>query len=131
MSGPGHPLVDLSRLDAVVRSVAMRMVLDKHSMHDLFRALYVDGTEAEAILVQHPAVAASPLAALSVRTSARIRAAALAVATVHGLGLPDFLAMTCVVSAHVLVTRNPGLGVERLLLSVAGAPLLADHAVRE
>lgn len=128
LSGPGHPLVDLVRLDAVVRSAAMRMVLDKRSMHDILQAIYIDGTGAEAILVQHSAIAASPLATLAVRTSAKIREAALAVARAHTLGLPDFLAMTCVVSAHVLVTRNPGSGIERLILSVAGSAFLADRA---
>ena len=39
LSGPGHPLVDLVRLDAVVRSPAMRLLLDKRSMHDVFRAV--------------------------------------------------------------------------------------------
>ncbi|HVT87721.1 MAG TPA: phosphotransferase [Tepidisphaeraceae bacterium] len=127
-SGPGHPLVDLVRLDAVVRSVAMRMVLDERTMHDIFRAIYIDGTGAETILGQHAAIAVSPLAALAVRTAAKIREAALIVASAHSLGLPDFLAMTCVVSAHVLVTRSPGSGIERLILSVVGAAFLADRA---
>jgi hypothetical protein len=127
-SGPGHPLVDLARLDAVVRSAAMRMVLDKRSMHDIFRAIYIDGTGAEAILAQHPAIAASPLATLAIRTSAKIREAALTVARAHTLALPHFLAMTCVVSAHVLVTRTPGSGIERLVIGVVGSAFLADRA---
>ncbi len=128
LSGPGHPLVDLARLDAVVRFAAMRMVLDKRSMHDLFRAIYIDGTDAEELLIGHPAVAASPLAGLAARTSAKARAAALTVAQAHGLGLPEYLAMTCVVSANVLVMRGPGSGIERLVLSVVGSAFLANHA---
>lgn len=127
LSGPGHPLVDLVRLDAVVRFAAMRMVLDKRSMRDLFSALYLNGTGAEELLMGYPAVAASPLSGLAIRTAAKVRGAALTVAQAYGLGLPEFLAMTCVVSAHVLVTRSPGSGIERLVLSIVGPALLANH----
>jgi hypothetical protein len=117
-SGPGHPLVDLTRLDAAVRTIAMRMVLPKQSMFQAFEAIYADGQSAEQVLADHPALAASPLTALAVRVAARTRQAALQVAQSHSLGVPDFFAMTCVVSAHVLCVRTPGSGVERLLLSV-------------
>jgi hypothetical protein len=126
-SGPGHPLVDLVRLDAVVRTAAMRMVVDERSMHDIFRAVYIDGTGADTILADNAAVAASPLASLAIRTAAKTREAAMTVATAHSLGLPDFLAMTCVVSAFVLMTRSPGSGTERLVLSVVGTALMADR----
>lgn len=126
-SGPGHPLVDLVRLDAVVRSMAMRMLLDKRSMHDIIQAIYVNGTGAETILAQNPAIAASPVAALALRTAAKVREAALVVARAHSLGLADFFAMTCIVSAYVLVTRSPGDGIERLNLSVVGAAFLAGR----
>jgi len=126
-SGPGHPLVDLVRLDAVVRSTAMRMLLDKRSMYDVFHGLYIDGSAAEVVLSRHPAIAASPLAGLAVRTAAKVREAALTVAQVYSLGLPDFLAMTCVVSAHVLANRNSGSGIERLVLSAAGSEFMAGR----
>jgi hypothetical protein len=122
-SGPGHPLVDLVRLDATVRSIAMRMVLPKQSMFQAFEAIYVEGQAAEQILSEHSALAASPLTALAVRVAARTHQAALEVAKAHALGKPDYFAMTCVVSAHVLSLRTPGSGIERLLLSVL-APLL-------
>ncbi len=121
-SGPGHPLVDLVRLDATVRAIAMRMVLPKQAMFQAFEAIYVEGRAAEQILSEHSALAASPLTALAVRVAAKTRQAALHVANAHSLGKPDYFAMTCVVSAHVLCMRTPGSGIERLLLSVL-APL--------
>jgi hypothetical protein len=122
-SGPGHPLADLVRLDATVRSIAMRMVLPKQSMFQAFEAIYVEGQAAEPVLDEHSALAASPMTALAVRVAAKTRHAALVVANAHSLGTPDYFAMTCVVSAHLLSARSPGSGVERLLLSVL-APLL-------
>jgi Ser/Thr protein kinase RdoA (MazF antagonist) len=121
-SGAGHPLVDLVRLDAAVRTIAMRMILPKQSMFQAFEALYVNGQAAEQVLADHSALAASPLTALAVHVAERTRLAALRVAQTHSLGPPEFLAMTTVVSAHVLSVRNPGSGVERLLLAV-----LAPH----
>lgn len=117
-SGPGHPLVDLVRLDAAVRTIAMRMVLPKQSMFQAFEAIYVEGQAAEQVLADHSMLAASPLTALAVRVAARTRQAAMEVAQAHSLEASDFYAMTCLVSAHVLSVRNPGSGVERLLLSV-------------
>jgi hypothetical protein len=126
-SGPGHPLVDLVRLDAVVRAAAMRMLLDKQSMRNIIRAIYIDGTAADPILSEHSVIAASPLAALAVRTAAKVREKATGVMKEHGLGLSDFWAMNCVVAAHVLANRSPGSGIERLVLSVIGPRFLADR----
>lgn len=125
-SGPGHPLVDLVRLDAEVRRVAMRMSVDKQSLFDTFNEMYVEGAGADRILREHPEIAASPLAALAVKTTVSVREVALEVAKAHSLGLRDYLAMTCVVAGNVLVDRNPGSGIERLVLSVAGSRLLED-----
>jgi hypothetical protein len=94
-------------------------------MYQVFEAIYVDGQAGDQVLADHSALAASPLTALALRVAARTRQAALEVAEAHSLGLPDFVAMTCVVSAHVLTVRSPGSGVERLLLSVL-APLCDD-----
>src|SRR5262249_5390380 len=116
LSGPGHPLEDLVRLDAVVRSAAMRLLVDERTMGEIIQAIYIDGTTAEAILEDHPLLAASPLAGLAVRTAVKVREAALKVAEAHSLGLPDLLAMMCVVAGHVLVAHNPCSGVERVLL---------------
>jgi hypothetical protein len=127
LSGPGHPLEDLVRLDSVVRSTAMRMLVDEHTMREIMKAIHIDGATAEAILQDHPVIAASPLAGLSVRTAVKVREAALKVAEAHSLGLPDLLAMMCVVAGHVLVAHNPCSGVERLLLSVTGSRLLANQ----
>lgn len=125
-SGPGHPLSDLVRLDAAVRTAAMRMLLSKQSMHDHFQAVYVDGTGADSICRDFSAVAASPLAKLAIRTAARTREAAVSVCDAHGLDLSEFDAMHCIVSAYILVNRNPGSGIERLMLSVLAARLLSD-----
>ena len=126
-SGPGHPLVDIVRLDAAVRTAAMRMILDKRSMHDAIHAIYVDGVDAESVLAQHATIAASPSASLAIRTAVKCRAGALAVAGAHSLGPADFLAMTCVVSAFVLTMRQPGSGIERLILSVVGPAIGARN----
>jgi hypothetical protein len=125
-SGPGHPLVDLVRLDAVVRSTAMRMLSNKQSMQEVVQAIYIDGASADAVLADHPAIAASPLTSLAVHTAAKIRQSALSVGQAYSLGLPDFLAMTCVVAAHVLAVRNSGSAIERLLLSVVGPQFLTS-----
>ena len=114
LSGPGHPLVDLIRLDAVVRSATLRMLLDKRSMHEVFYSLYIEGVSSEEILRRYPIIDASPLAALAIRTSAKIRSVSLEVAEAHGLGVTHYLAMQCVVAAHVLANRNLGSGIERL-----------------
>lgn len=127
LSGPGHPLEDLVRLDSVVRSAAMRMLVDERTMREIIQAIYIDGTTAEAILAEQPVLAASPLVGLAVRTADKVREAALKVAKAHSLGLPDLLAMICVVAGHVLVAHHPGSGIERILLSVVGSSLLADQ----
>ena len=127
LSGPGHPLEDLVRLDSVVRSAAMRMLVDERTMWEIFQAIYIDGSTASAILAEHPVLAASPLVGLAIRTAIKVREAALKVAEAHSLGLPDLLAMICVVAGHVLVAHNPCSGVERVLLSVTGSSLLADQ----
>ena len=127
LSGPGHPLEDLVRLDSVVRSAAMRLLVDERMMREIIQAIYIDGSTAEAILAEHPVLAASPLVGLAVRTAAKVREAALKVANAHSLGLPDLLAMTSVVAGHVLVAHHPGSGIERVLLSVVGSSLLASQ----
>jgi len=127
LSGPGHPLEDLVRLDSVVRSAAMRMLMDEQTMREIIQAIYIDGTTAEAILAKYHVLAASPLVGLAVRTAAKVREATLKVANAHSLGLPDLLAMTCVVAGHVLVAHHPGSGIERVLLSVVGSSLLASR----
>lgn len=126
LSGPGHPLEDLVRLDSVVRSAAMRMLVDEHTTREIMHAIYIDGASAEAILQAHPMLAASPMTGLALRTAAKVREAALNVAQAHSLGLPDLMAMVCVVAGHVLVAHNPCSGVERVLLSVTGSSLLSD-----
>src|SRR4051812_47722777 len=65
---------------------------------------------------------AGHLTTLAVKVAAKARQSAMVVAKSHLLGDTDFWAMTTVISAHVLATRSPGSGVERLLLSV-----LAPH----
>lgn len=127
LSGPGHPLEDLIRLDSVVRSGAMRLLVDERTMREIIQAIYIDGSTAEAILSEHPVLAASPLVGLAIRTAAKVREAALKVAKAHSLGLPDLLAMACVVAGHVLVAHHPGSGIERVLLSVVGSGLLASQ----
>jgi hypothetical protein len=117
-SGPGHPCADLARLDAVVRTSAMRMLLNKRSMHDIFYSVYVTGTAPDSILREYPLVAASPLATLAIRSAAKVRAAAGTVTSAHGLSISDFFAMQCIVSAHILANLSPGSGIERLMLSV-------------
>jgi hypothetical protein len=126
-SGGGHPLVDLVRLDATVRSIAMRMVLPKQSMFDVIRAIYVEGREADDVLANNAALAASPLTELALRVAAKTRQAAIKVAEAHSIGMQDFYAMTCVVSAHVLAVRTPGSGVERLLLGELAAHCNGSH----
>lgn len=121
LSGPGHPLEDLVRLDAEVRSLAMRMLIDERSMQDVMAELYVDGLAADKVLGLHPELAASPVTRLAIRTAAKVRESALNVAGSHSMGLADLLAMVCVVSGHVLIMRNPGSGIERGLLAVVGA----------
>lgn len=119
-SGPGHPLEDLVRLDAAVRSIAMRMLVDERSLRSVMTQLYVEGLPADKILESHPMLAASPLTGLAVRTAVQLREIAMKVAEAHSLGLGDFLAMVSVVSSHVLVARSPSSGVERALLAAAG-----------
>ncbi len=126
-SGPGHPLEDLVRLDAIVRSAAMRMLVDERTMQEILKAIYIDGTTAEDILKVHPAIAASPLTGLAVRTAVKVREAALKVAEAHSLGLVDLLSMTCVVAGNILTARNPGSGIERALLSIVGPHIPTDR----
>ncbi len=121
-SGPGHPLVDLVRLDAAVRAIAMRMLLPSQEMFQVIEAIYVDGQAADHVLIDHSALAKSPLTSLAVRIAAKTRQAALQVAEAHSFGAPDFFAMTCVVSAHVLSVHTPSSDIERILLGV-----LAPH----
>ncbi len=127
-SGPGHPFADLIRLDAAVRTSAMRMLLSKQSMHDLFHSVYVEGADANSILRENPLVAASPLAKLAIRTAAKVREAADSVSVAHHLSFSDFYAMHCLVSAHILANQNPGSGIERLMLSVHGSKFLSDRS---
>lgn len=117
-SGPGHPLVDIVRLDAAVRTIAMRMLLAKQSMFKVFDAIYVQGQPAEQVLLDWPALAASPLTALSIRVAAKCRQEALRVASAYSIGPTEYFAMTSLVSAHLLAARTPGSGIERLLVSV-------------
>lgn len=117
-SGPGHPLVDLVRLDATVRAIAMRMSLPKQSMFEAYEALYVEGQAAEQVLADHAALASSPSTVLAIGVAARIRGAAMEVAKAHSMDVVEFWAMCCVIAGHVLAVRSPGSGVERLLLAV-------------
>ncbi len=117
-SGPGHPLVDLVRLDAAVRTIAMRMLLPKQSMTATFEQIMVEGFSAEQILSGRPELAASPLTTLAVQVAVKCREASMEVAAAHSLKLEDYLAMTCVVSAHMLTVHNLGSGIERLILSI-------------
>jgi hypothetical protein len=126
-SGPGHPLEDLVRLDAIVRSAAMRMLIGERTLGEILKAVYIDGTAAKDILEEHRAIAASPLTGLAVRTAVKVREAALKVAEAHSLGLLDLLSMTCVVAGNILVARNPGSGIERAILSVVGPYILTDR----
>lgn len=124
-SGPGHPLTDLCRLDSAVRTASLRMLLNKQSMTDLVKAIYVDGVGAVSILAAHPAVVASPLARLAIRTAVKVRSAAQTVCHEHGLSISEFYAMQCIVSAYLLANHYPGSGIERLVLSVVGSEFLS------
>ncbi len=124
-SGPGHPLVDIVRLDATVRAIAMRMLFSKHIMSAVFEAIYIQGQPAEQVLLDWRAFAASPLTALSIRVAAKCREEALKIARLYSLDPTEYFAMTCVVSSHVLAAHNPGSGIERILLSVL-APQILD-----
>ena len=123
LSGPGHPLEDLVRLDAIVRSACMRMLIDEHASREIYKSVYVDGASTDAILNSNQDIAASPLTSLAIRVAIKVREASLLVAQAHSLGLIDLFAMICVVSGHMLVSRDPGSGIERVLLSVLGARL--------
>ena len=116
-SGPGHPLVDLVRLDATVRHITMRAVCPESDLAKLFGAIYVTGTAPEEILPEFPSIVASPGCTLSIRSAARTRACSLAIAEHFGCGLREYLAMVCVVAGHMLAVRTPGSIVERALLA--------------
>lgn len=123
-SGPGHPLVDLVRLDAAVRCSCMRMLIHKRTLVDVLSAVYVQGADAQSILDDNAALANSAVASLAIRTAAKVREASLIVAQVHGLNLNDFLAMTSVVSAHVLANHSVTSGIERALLATVGSAFI-------
>ena len=98
------------------------MNLFHFEMFQVIEAIYVDGQAADHVLIDHSALAKSPLTSLAVRIAAKTRQAALQVAEAHSFGAPDFFAMTCVVSAHVLSVHTPSSDIERILLGV-----LAPH----
>lgn len=116
-SGPGHPLEDLARLDATVRAAAFRALLDERDLEQLFEAIYVNGNSAEAVLDRFPAIAASASCRLAVECAVKVRVLAMEVATAHGGGAHDYLAMVTVVSGYVLAHRIPMSSVERALLA--------------
>ena len=105
------------------------MLLDKRSMHDLFEAIYIGGEAAESILKRHPSVDASPLAHLAVRMASKSeRPPSAWWCRFPLLGLPDFYAMQCVVSADMLATGSVGSGIERLMLCVVGSALSGERS---
>jgi Ser/Thr protein kinase RdoA (MazF antagonist) len=128
-SGPGHPLVDLVRLDAAVRHLVMRATVGEKALAALFVALYVNGTSATDLLASNPTLANSPSCRLVLTTAAKTRACALEVAARFQGGLREYLAMLTVISAHMLVVRTPGSAIERAVLA-AVAPSLMEAAPR-
>lgn len=120
-SGPGHPLEDLARLDAAVRSAAFRALLDERELAGLFGSIYINGESADVVLSRYPTVTASAACRLAIRCASRIRACALEVAAAHGAGVADYLAMVTVVSGYVLAHRSPASLVERSLLAALAA----------
>jgi Ser/Thr protein kinase RdoA (MazF antagonist) len=123
MSGPGNPLVDLVRLDATVRHLAMRATFGEKALAALYVALYVDGTPAADLLARLPTLAASPACTLALNVAEKARTCALAVAESFGHGRREYLSMVAVIAAYMLTLRSPGSVVERALLA-AIAPIL-------
>lgn len=120
-SGPGHPLEDLARLDATVRSAAFRALLGERDLHSLFSSIYINGDSADTVLAAYPGVSASAACRLAIRCATKIRTCALEVASVHGGGVADYLAMVTVVSGYILAHRGPASLVERSLLAALAA----------
>lgn len=121
-SGPGHPLVDLVRLDATVRHISMRALCCEADLAKVFGAIHVTGSPPDDILPMIPALAASAACRLAIRSAAKTRTCGLQVADHFGCGLKEYLAMVCVVAGHILAVRTPGSVVERALLAA-----LAPH----
>lgn len=122
-SGPGHPLVDLVRLDATVRQLALRALVSESELVEVFNAIYIEGVAAEKVLDVYPVFKASAGSCLALRSAAKIRECCLAVASHHGGDLKDYLAMVFVVSGHVLAVRNPASAIERALLRAVATQL--------
>jgi hypothetical protein len=125
-SGPGHPCLDLARLDGTVRTSLFRAVDDEAECTRFCERLYCDGSSASELESEFPEIA-NPLGNLLwMRSAVQLREAAISVAKEHGGGLADFLAMTVVVSSYLLMHLVPGSGIERALLGGLSARILAE-----
>lgn len=118
-SSAGHPCLDMARLDGVVRVSLFRMTRSERHVSRLFRDLYCDGDSFEVLMTRYPDLVSSTLSKtwLGFATSARDKAVGLA--TKMGGDKADFLAMTAIVAAHLLVKefRTGSAGTERAILA--------------
>lgn len=124
-SGPGNPLVDLVRLDACVRSIAMRAWLDEPELITLLKSIYVEGLPAEAV-ISGVGGQVSASSRLAVFCAATVRSKAIEVAAAHGAGVPEYLAMVAVVSAYLISVRSPASAVERACLRAVAPSVVGD-----
>jgi hypothetical protein len=122
-SGPGHPVYDLTCLDAAVRIHAMRFGASEHDLARLYYDIYVRGIGEADLHDGYPAVFSSALSGLSVATACRARAVGLRVLKHYGGGLSDYVAMVGVVSGYLLSYLAPQSGIERAILTAVESEL--------
>lgn len=121
-SGPGHPCLDLASLDTAVALEAFRMLDDEDRLAALFTELLVEGAGPERLKERYQGAFACAGNRLSVETSVKARGAGVALATAHGGGAEDYLAVRLLLSCFALAQLSPQSGVMRACIrALAGA----------
>lgn len=124
-SGPGHPCVDIVRLDGVVRTVLCRAVFSEELSVRMLYRLYVDGVSFDQISTEFPAFVSSLENTVWIKTAIYARSMSLKLADHYGGGLEDYLAVSAVVSSYILMLGAPGSSIERALLGAISTTAFA------
>lgn len=120
--GPGHPCLDLARLEAAIFYFCGRMNGDERELGAVFFDI-LQGKSEEDVKRRHPIFCTTRTNRLAIFTGLACRAAALELLDSIGKGEDDWLAMKHVVACQSLFTLNMQSGVVRAQLSALGAYL--------
>jgi hypothetical protein len=120
-SGPGHPCVDLVRLELSLYFCAFQQTAGEDRCREFQQALSFNGTQAEELIAAFPDLSAIGVNRVCIRGMVNARIRALEVLAQHGGGLDDYYAVKTLVAWYSLLVSGTQIGLIRSVISALTA----------